>query len=44
MATVDIRHNDTVKVIAGRDKGKQGRVLRVMPEHRTRCWSSTSAS
>jgi large subunit ribosomal protein L24 len=31
MATVDIRHNDTVKVIAGRDQGKQGRVLRVMP-------------
>jgi large subunit ribosomal protein L24 len=31
MATVDIRHNDTVKVIAGRDKGKQGRVLRVLP-------------
>jgi large subunit ribosomal protein L24 len=31
MATVDIRHNDTVKVIAGRDKGKQGRVLRVNP-------------
>jgi large subunit ribosomal protein L24 len=31
MATVDIRHNDTVKVIAGRDKGKQGRVLRVFP-------------
>ena len=32
MATVDIRRNDTVKVIAGRDKGKQGRVLRVEPE------------
>jgi large subunit ribosomal protein L24 len=32
MATVDIRRNDTVKVIAGRDKGKQGRVLRVMPD------------
>ena len=32
MATVDIRHNDTVKVIAGRDKGKQGRVLRVFPD------------
>ncbi len=32
MPTVDIRHNDTVKVIAGRDKGKQGRVLRVIPE------------
>jgi large subunit ribosomal protein L24 len=31
MATVDIRRDDTVKVIAGRDKGKQGRVLRVMP-------------
>ena len=28
---VDIRRNDTVKVIAGRDKGKQGRVLRVFP-------------
>jgi large subunit ribosomal protein L24 len=28
----DIRRNDTVKVIAGRDKGKQGRVLRVIPE------------
>jgi large subunit ribosomal protein L24 len=30
--TVDIRKNDTVKVISGRDKGKQGRVLRVMPD------------
>ncbi len=30
-ATVDIRRNDTVKVITGKDKGKQGRVLRVMP-------------
>ena len=28
VATLDIRRNDTVKVIAGRDKGKQGRVLR----------------
>jgi len=28
----DIRRNDTVKVITGRDKGKQGRVLRVFPE------------
>lgn len=28
---VDIRRNDTVKVIAGRDKGKEGRVLRVFP-------------
>jgi large subunit ribosomal protein L24 len=31
-AILDIRKNDTVKVITGRDKGKQGRVLRVFPE------------
>jgi large subunit ribosomal protein L24 len=30
-AILDIRRNDTVKVITGRDKGKQGRVLRVFP-------------
>jgi large subunit ribosomal protein L24 len=30
-AHFDIRRNDQVKVITGRDKGKQGRVLRVMP-------------
>ena len=29
--TVDIRRNDQVRVITGRDKGKQGRVLRVFP-------------
>ena len=28
---VDIRRNDTVRVITGRDKGKEGRVLRVIP-------------
>jgi large subunit ribosomal protein L24 len=28
---VDIKRNDTVKVITGRDKGKQGRVLRIFP-------------
>ena len=28
---VDIKRNDTVKVISGRDKGKEGRVLRVFP-------------
>lgn len=28
----DIRRNDTVKIISGRDKGKQGRVLRVIPD------------
>jgi len=31
---VDIRRNDTVKVITGKDKGKQGRVLRVFPADR----------
>src|SRR5207245_11506956 len=29
---VDIRRNDTVKVITGRDKGKEGRVLRMFPD------------
>lgn len=28
----DIKRNDTVKVIAGRDAGKEGRVLRVFPK------------
>jgi large subunit ribosomal protein L24 len=28
---VDIRRNDNVRVITGRDKGKEGRVLRVFP-------------
>ena len=31
---VDIRRNDTVKVISGRDRGKEGRVLRVFPADR----------
>ena len=30
---IDIRRNDTVKVLSGRDKGKQGRVLRVFPDN-----------
>ena len=30
----DIRRNDTVKVIAGKDAGKEGRVLRVFPGDR----------
>jgi large subunit ribosomal protein L24 len=29
---VDIRRNDTVKVMTGRDIGKEGRVLRVLPD------------
>ena len=29
---VDIRKEDTVQVISGRDKGKKGRVLRVFPD------------
>ncbi|MGB7621439.1 MAG: 50S ribosomal protein L24 [Terriglobia bacterium] len=29
MAALKIRHNDQVKVVAGRDKGKTGKVLKV---------------
>ncbi len=32
MPVVKIQRNDTVQVITGSDKGKTGRVLRVMPE------------
>lgn len=31
---LDIRKNDQVQVIAGRDKGKRGRVLEVNPQER----------
>ena len=31
--TFSIRKNDTVKVVAGRDKGKVGRILSVDPDH-----------
>ena len=34
-AHVDIRRNDTVRVIAGRGKGREGRVLRVFPREGT---------
>ena len=37
---VDIRRNDTVKVMTGRDTGKEGRVLRVLPDE-GRFWSNT---
>ncbi len=33
-SALDIRKNDTVQVIAGRDKGKVGRVLDVQPHKR----------
>ena len=32
MASIKIKRNDKVAVIAGKDKGKQGRVLRVIAE------------
>ena len=32
---VDIHRNDTVRVLSGKDKGKQGRVLRVFPDKGT---------
>lgn len=31
-STLDIKKNDEVKVVAGRDKGKTGRVLSVLPQ------------
>lgn len=31
MSSLNIQRNDTVKVISGSDRGKQGRVLRVYP-------------
>jgi large subunit ribosomal protein L24 len=35
MATIDIRKNDEVEVITGKDRGKRGRVVNVLPrEHR----------
>jgi len=32
MAGLDIQRNDTVQVISGSDRGKKGRVLRVIPD------------
>jgi large subunit ribosomal protein L24 len=32
MAGIKIKRNDTVEVIAGKDKGKRGRVLRIIAE------------
>jgi len=34
MASLHIQRNDTVEVIAGSDRGKKGRVLRVFPDER----------
>ena len=34
VATYAIKKNDSVVVISGRDRGKRGRVLRVLPEKR----------
>lgn len=33
-SALDIKKNDEVKVVAGRDKGKTGRVLSVLPQKR----------
>src|ERR1700744_5879155 len=35
MPSLSIHPNDTVKVLAGADRGKQGRVLRVFPDKGT---------
>jgi large subunit ribosomal protein L24 len=34
MPTVDIKRDDLVRVISGKDRGKEGRVLRVLPDER----------
>ena len=33
VAKYKVRKNDTVMVIAGRERGKTGKVMRVLPEH-----------
>ena len=38
---IDLKKEDTVKVISGRDKGKTGRVSAGEPRERARCWWST---
>ena len=35
VGSIGVRHGDTVKVMAGRSKGKTGKVLTVNPEKRT---------
>jgi len=35
MASLNIHRNDTVKVLAGADRGKTGRVLRAFPDNGT---------
>ena len=35
MPSLNIRRNDTVKVLTGSDRGKTGRVLRVFPDKNT---------
>jgi large subunit ribosomal protein L24 len=35
MPSLSIRRNDTVQVLSGADRGKQGRVLRVFPDNGT---------
>ena len=34
MPGVHIKRNDNVRVMAGKDRGKEGRVVRVLPEER----------
>jgi large subunit ribosomal protein L24 len=34
MPGVDIKKDDTVRVLAGKDRGKEGRVVRVLPSER----------
>ncbi len=41
MSKLNIKKNDTVLVITGKDRGTKARVLRVFPT-REPCWSSGS--
>ena len=37
-----VKKGDTVMVIAGKDKGAVGKVIAVLPDRRTACWSRAS--
>ena len=42
MAIAHVRKGDTVVVVAGKERGKRGKVLRVIPDEGPGAWSSAS--
>jgi len=42
MHSVHVRRGDTVGVIAGKERGKRGKVLRVVPEKDVCSWSTST--